>query len=203
VDALEGTYANSITLSSGDNYIPGPFLAAGTDSAVRTALREYYEQLFNLAPGALSGLREGAARIDIAILNAIGVQASALGNHELDLGTNVVANAIDFIAGSGSGTGRISSIGALFPYLSANLDFSDDGALRSLVTQTLREASSYTTTAADLANDAVIGAKRRMRRSRPGPPSSRMARPSASSARPRRSCAASPPPAASRSSATT
>jgi 2',3'-cyclic-nucleotide 2'-phosphodiesterase (5'-nucleotidase family)/DNA-binding beta-propeller fold protein YncE len=159
VDALEGSYANSITLSSGDNYIPGPFLAAGTDAGVRAALQAYYEQLFGLAPGALSGLREAPARMDIAILNAIGVEASVFGNHEFDLGTNIVADAIDVIAGSGTGTGRITSIGALFPYLSANLDFAGDAALRTLVTQTLREASSYATTAADLANDNAIGSE--------------------------------------------
>ncbi len=159
VGALEGTYANSITLSSGDNYIPGPFLAAGTDSAVRAALQGYYEQLLGQTPGSLNGLREGAARVDMAILNAIGVEASVFGNHEFDLGTNVVADAIDFIAGSGTGAGRISSIGALFPYLSANLDFSGDAALRNLVTQTLREASTYATTPSDLMGDNAIGSE--------------------------------------------
>jgi 2',3'-cyclic-nucleotide 2'-phosphodiesterase (5'-nucleotidase family)/DNA-binding beta-propeller fold protein YncE len=159
VDALEDTFTNSITLSSGDNYIPGPFLAAGTDSAVRGALQGFYEQLLGLSAGTLTGLREGPARIDIAILNALGVQASVFGNHEFDLGPNVVADAIDFIAGSGSGAGRISSIGALFPYLSANLDFVPEAALRGLLTQTLRDAASYATRASDLANDTVISAE--------------------------------------------
>jgi 2',3'-cyclic-nucleotide 2'-phosphodiesterase (5'-nucleotidase family) len=159
VDALEGTYANSITLSSGDNFLPGPFLAAGTDAAVRGALQSFYEGLLGVAPGSLSGLREGFARVDIAIMNALGIEASALGNHEFDLGTNALAEAIDVIAGGGSGAARLSSIGALFPYLSANLDFSADPALRGLVTQTLREASTFATTAADLASDNAITAE--------------------------------------------
>lgn len=156
LEALEDDYTNSITLSSGDNYIPGPFLAASTDPTVRAALQSFYEQLFDLAPGSLSGLREAPARVDIAILNALGVQASVFGNHEFDLGTNIVADAIDFVAGAAGTLGSISSIGALFPYLSANLDFSADSALKNLFTSALRDAASYGTTPADLADAAAI-----------------------------------------------
>jgi YVTN family beta-propeller protein len=160
VDRLEDTYANSITLSSGDNYIPGPFLAASGDAAVRSALQSFYEQLLDLDPGSLSGLALAPARTDIAIMNALGVQAGVLGNHEFDLGPNVVADAIDMTAGtSGSTLGRITSIGALFPYLSANLDFSAEAALRGLFTDTLREASTYATTAADLASNTTVAAE--------------------------------------------
>ncbi|MGL5017075.1 MAG: choice-of-anchor I family protein, partial [Luteolibacter sp.] len=34
VDAFDGTYPNTLILAGGDNYIPGPFAAAGTDAAV-------------------------------------------------------------------------------------------------------------------------------------------------------------------------
>jgi len=170
VDHLEDQVANSITLSSGDNFIPGPFLAAGGDSAVRTALQDFYKQLLDNPALDLSGLREGAGRIDIAMLNAIGVQASVLGNHEFDLGTNTLADAIDTTANTSAATpaARLTNIGAQFPYLSANLDFTGtdplgllggatgDAALRGLYTTTLRDASTYATTLADVANNNAV-----------------------------------------------
>jgi 2',3'-cyclic-nucleotide 2'-phosphodiesterase (5'-nucleotidase family) len=175
VDHLEDLVPNSITLSSGDNFIPGPFLSAGGDSAVRSALQDFYRQLLGDPTLDLSGLREGAARIDIAMLNAIGIQASVFGNHEFDLGTSAIADAIDMIA-AGAGAGgvapqeeaRISNIGAQFPYLSANLDFTGanplglagsatgDPALRALFTSTLRDAATYATTQADLASNQAV-----------------------------------------------
>jgi 2',3'-cyclic-nucleotide 2'-phosphodiesterase (5'-nucleotidase family) len=159
VDRLEDTVANSITLSGGDNFIPSPFAAAGTDNAVVPVLRAYWEQALGLTSGALSGLHGSNLATatspffatDIAILNAIGIQASALGNHDFDLGTNPLNAAVDFVASSGTSlAARISNIGAQFPYLSANLDFSSDSNIRGIVTSTLREASTYATTSADL-----------------------------------------------------
>ncbi|OSJ03156.1 hypothetical protein BSZ25_00060, partial [Bradyrhizobium canariense] len=35
VDDLEETYANSITLSSGDNFISSPFFNAGSDASLK------------------------------------------------------------------------------------------------------------------------------------------------------------------------
>jgi hypothetical protein len=84
-------------------------------------LRAYWEQALGLTSGALSGLHGSNLATatspffatDIAILNAIGIQASALGNHDFDLGTNPLNAAVDFIAGtSGTTIGRISNIGA-------------------------------------------------------------------------------------------
>jgi len=74
---------NNITnlmLLSGDNYLPGPFFSSGGDPTVRAALRT--------ALGNPSA-REDAGRIDIAICNVLGVEASSIGNHEFDLGTSV------------------------------------------------------------------------------------------------------------------
>jgi 2',3'-cyclic-nucleotide 2'-phosphodiesterase (5'-nucleotidase family) len=165
VDRLEDTVANSITLSGGDNFIPGPFAAAGTDNSMVPVLRAYWEQALGLTTGALSGLHGSNLATatspffatDIAILNAIGIQASALGNHDFDLGTNPLNAAVDFIAGtSGTTTGRISNIGTQFPYLSANLNFSSDSNIRGIVTSTLREASTYASTAADLSSNQNV-----------------------------------------------
>ncbi len=161
VDRLEDALPNSITLSGGDNFIPGPFGAAGTDASMIPVLRAYYEQALGLAPGSLTSLYGTSSPFfatDIAILNAIGIQASALGNHEFDLGTNAVAGAIDFTSNTSGGTpgARVTGIGAQFPYLSANLGFSADAALRSLYTATLREASSYATRASDIVDNQSV-----------------------------------------------
>jgi 2',3'-cyclic-nucleotide 2'-phosphodiesterase/3'-nucleotidase/5'-nucleotidase len=72
LNALRDDFANTVVLSSGDAYIPGPFLSASTD--------------------AFGGVGRG----DILIQNELGFQAIAFGNHEFDLGTAVVR---DLIAG--------------------------------------------------------------------------------------------------------
>nr|WP_305852518.1 ExeM/NucH family extracellular endonuclease [Verticiella sp. GG226] len=107
VDWFDDTYENTLILSGGDNFIPSPFMTAGADPSLVDVL-------------GYSGL----ARPDIAIHNALGVQASVIGNHEWDLGSSVFADAI-------SASGAFP--GALFPYLSANLDFSGDSAIRDKV----------------------------------------------------------------------
>ncbi|MEH2107025.1 bifunctional metallophosphatase/5'-nucleotidase [Nostoc sp.] len=61
-------YPNTLILSSGDAYIPSPFLFAS-------------DTVFG-----------GQGRGDILILNALGFGAIAFGNHEFDLGTAVVAD---------------------------------------------------------------------------------------------------------------
>lgn len=71
-DGIPG-FANTLTLSSGDAYIPGVFFSASSE-------------VFG-----------GAGRGDILIQNALGFQAIAFGNHEFDLGT---ARIRDLIAGN-------------------------------------------------------------------------------------------------------
>ena len=63
-------YENTVTLSSGDAYIPGPFFAAS---------------------GEVFG---GQGRGDILIQNELEFDAIALGNHEFDFGTGTVADLI-------------------------------------------------------------------------------------------------------------
>lgn len=72
LNALRDDFANTVVLSSGDAYIPGPFLSASAT--------------------AFGGVGRG----DILIQNELGFQAIAFGNHEFDLGTAVVR---DLIAG--------------------------------------------------------------------------------------------------------
>lgn len=105
IDAFDGDHANTLILSGGDNFIPSPFLSAGTDPSLNTV------------PGIGA---TAFARPDIAIHNAMGVEASAIGNHEWDLGSNVFADAFRPVA---------PWPGAQFPHISANLDFSGDSAI--------------------------------------------------------------------------
>ncbi len=121
VDKFEDTHSNSITLVGGDNFIPGPFLAAGTDGSVIAALN-------SAGGGTLAATATvPIAAVDIAIHNAIGVEASAIGNHEFDLGSRVLSDAIK---------GSSGALGAQFPHISANLDFSGDTDLKSIFVDT-------------------------------------------------------------------
>ena len=87
----------TVLLSSGDNLIPGPEFFAAGDDAMADVLGE-----------------PGNGRAHIAWLNAMGVAASVVGNHDLDAGTEAFT---ELLAADGDWPG------AQFPYLSANIDF--------------------------------------------------------------------------------
>jgi len=84
-----------------------------------------------------------AGRVDAAIMNSLGLEASAVGNHEFDAGTSAFEDIINFDRAEGNdlSDGRfgdpnflqeVDTPGIQFPYLSANLDFSQDGAVGTL-----------------------------------------------------------------------
>ncbi|MEE4350139.1 MAG: choice-of-anchor I family protein [Pacificimonas sp.] len=117
IDEFAPDFSNTLILSSGDNIIPGPF---------RTA----------------SGIvREGFT--EIQVLNALGVQATAIGNHEFDLGSGLFADAVE---------------ASNFPHISANLDFSGDGSTADLFVDTTAGAGleSASSLAGRIAPSAVI-----------------------------------------------
>ncbi|MDX1929827.1 MAG: choice-of-anchor I family protein [Pirellulaceae bacterium] len=120
VDAFDDDYSQTLILAGGDNWIPGPFLAGGTDASVRSVL--------NTVSGSTITGTIPIAAVDIAIHNELGVEVSAIGNHEFDLGSNVFRTS--FTPGSGW-------VGANFVHVSANLDFSGDPDLNSRFTNTL------------------------------------------------------------------
>jgi len=95
---------DTIVVSSGDNVIPGPRWFAAENSAIR----------------AITGSDE-PGHIDHFWMNAFGVVASAVGNHELDQGPGEFADATTTESRNG-----ITFPGAQFPYLAANIDFSGD-----------------------------------------------------------------------------
>ena len=108
----DGIADNTLTISSGDLFIPGIFGNAST---------------------ALYG---AAGIADIQIQNELGIQASALGNHDFDYGTAALAGLISGSAGEGTSAGGMilgkDFSGTAFPYLSSNLIFSTDANLAPL-----------------------------------------------------------------------
>ncbi|WP_017655597.1 choice-of-anchor I family protein [Fortiea contorta] len=139
--------ANTLTLSSGDNYIPGAFLNASSDASLNNV-------------GGLGVGTSVIGRGDIGILNALGIQASALGNHEFDLGVRQVR---DILRPTGGNPGTN------FPYLSTNLNFQPEITAGNLAAsdlatnQTTAEASTIknklakSTVITVAGNDGVLG----------------------------------------------
>ena len=116
LNALKAEVENTVIIGAGDSYIPGPFFAAANNGSLREVLG-----------------REGSGRADILMLNAMGFMAGALGNHEFDAGTGTLAGLIK---------ADRDYVGTAFPFLSANLDFSLDSNLASLVVEPGQEAST-------------------------------------------------------------
>jgi len=123
LNGLRDDYDATLTLMSGDLYISGPFFSTTTGQA------------------------------DIRIMDAVGTQAAAFGNHEFDLGTTVVA---DLIAAEEPDEGEEATDdlypGTTFPYLSSNLDFSASN-LADFVVPDAQEASTIPNS---IAKSAVI-----------------------------------------------
>ena len=165
---------NTITLSAGDNYLSGPFFSAAGDQSseagIEAALAQAYEFLFELEPGTLLPLDADAppeietdnGRVDVAIANLIGFDASVLGNHEFDLGTFEVADIIGTeVAGGFSENGILAELenpGTLFPYLAANLDFSGDPNLPFLFAEELLTTDAFDLTQAIADLEAAVAA---------------------------------------------
>lgn len=116
LNALKVEVKDTVIIGAGDSYIPGPFFAAANNQSLREVLG-----------------REGSGRADILMLNAMGFMAGALGNHEFDVGTGTLASLIAVDR---------EYVGTAFPFLSANLDFSSDSNLASLVVDPGQEASA-------------------------------------------------------------
>lgn len=113
IDKFDDAYTNTLVIGEGDSYIPGPWLVGGADPSL----------------SANPLIKSTAlARPDVAIMNAFGTDVSALGNHEFDLGSPILQGAI-----AASGTW----VGAQFPLITTNLDFSKDSSLVSLADKSL------------------------------------------------------------------
>ena len=153
VDSLEDTRDNTILLSAGDNYIPGPFFSTAADFSMGGTLSQAYTRFFeevegiNLAAQGIEfDLGRGGGRVDISIMNILGFDASAVGNHEFDPGTSAFAS----IIGGELDDGALAWPGTFFPYLTSNIDFSGDPALNALFTDEILNATDFNESLSDL-----------------------------------------------------
>ena len=164
---LESEFENSITISAGDNYISGPFFNAASDFGFNSIFVDFYNEFFDLVDengepdtdidgdgefDFFAEIDNFSGRVDISIMNLIGFDASALGNHEFDLGPDVVENIINFDPGNPGGTTNLLNLlqevdwpGIQFPYLSANLDFSGSSDLADLFTNQILLSTDFET----------------------------------------------------------
>jgi 2',3'-cyclic-nucleotide 2'-phosphodiesterase (5'-nucleotidase family) len=140
IDKLEDEHLNTLILSSGDNILPGPFLASGEDPSLQQVLRSTATSYWK---GNTSQIRAAIGRPDIAIMNAIGFNASALGNHEFDLGTTELNSMIGVDIRNNGADRRW--IGAQFPFISCNLNFSNDANLNYLFTNQILRDTAFKT----------------------------------------------------------
>lgn len=155
VDALEAEVDNTLILSGGDNYIPGPFFNTAADFSMGGILTDAYttyytEVLGQSLDGVTLDLGRGAGRVDISIMNFIGFDASAVGNHEFDAGTSAFAEIIASAGDEDDGVSFVDWVGAFFPYLSANLDFSGDEDLGPRFTDDLLPGAAFDESLADI-----------------------------------------------------
>lgn len=107
---------NTLLISSGDNYISGPLYQASNDPAMAEVVGS-----------------AGVGRGEVAFLNAMGVDVSAVGNHDLDGGPEEFAGIIQ--------PDQRGWQGSRFPWLAANLDFSSEPHLADLVSPDGLDAS--------------------------------------------------------------
>jgi uncharacterized protein YjiK/2',3'-cyclic-nucleotide 2'-phosphodiesterase (5'-nucleotidase family) len=139
IDKFDDLYTNTVVIGEGDSYIPGPWLIAGADPVFNNLLHTTAQVYtgnsgtlgvagtFNTTATATSAVPFG--RADIAIMNAFGTTVSALGNHEFDLGSPVLASAI--YPATTTGSSAVGNwVGAKFPHITANLNFAGDSSLR-------------------------------------------------------------------------
>ena len=103
---------NTLVVTSGDIMIPGPRYFAAENNKVRIT----------------TGSNE-PGHADVAFANAFGVAASAVGNHELDMGAGEFFDA----AFKSESRNDRTFPGSKFPWLAANVDFSKDDDFKDVI----------------------------------------------------------------------
>lgn len=128
-----GAGRDVLTISSGDNFLAG---LAFTASEARVG-------------GSPAGSIDPTTQnyYDALALTAVGYDAITIGNHEFDFGPSTLA---DFITG-------YQNAGGAAPFLSANLDFSAEASLQSLVTAGRIANSTIVTGGASGEKYGIIG----------------------------------------------
>lgn len=145
VDHLEDQYENSLFVNSGDLVLPGPYLNAAADSSLQEAFQAAVEEIYGLEAGSMAGITAASGRVETLLMDLIDTAAVTLGNHEFDLGAGLIADMIA-PAVDGESAADVEWLGAQFPYLSANLDFSNDAALSDLATDDILSQDAFQST---------------------------------------------------------
>ena len=140
--AIAGAFQNdadygdhTLFVSSGDIMIPGPRFYAAENSTVR----------------GITGSNE-PGHADVAFANYMNVDASAVGNHELDQGPGEFADALQSEERNG-----VVFPGSDFPFLTVNIDFSLDEDFDDKVVYPGDETSNMTGQIAEYAIKTVNG----------------------------------------------
>ena len=154
VDTLSKTHPNTVILSSGDNVIPSPFLSASEDPSMQTPLRTAASSYYT----GTQAVRAAIGRTDIMMMNLMKFNAACFGNHEFDLGTSELNGMIGVDIRSNGADKRW--LGANFPYLSSNLNFSNDANLSYLVTADGQSDTAFRTSPTITANTQKKGIAR-------------------------------------------
>ncbi|MFI0471737.1 DUF4214 domain-containing protein [Halomonas sp. HMF6819] len=149
VDYLEDQYANSLFVSSGDLVLPGPYLNAAAEASLQSAFQTAVENVYGLEAGSMSGITAASGRVEVLLMDLLDAAAVTLGNHEFDLGTGLIADMIAPVTG-GNSAADVEWLGAQFPYLSANLDFSNDSNLSGLATNEIFSNEAFQATLAEV-----------------------------------------------------
>jgi 2',3'-cyclic-nucleotide 2'-phosphodiesterase (5'-nucleotidase family) len=129
--------------------LPGPYLNAAADSSLQTAFQAAVEEIYGLEAGSMSGITAASGRVETLLMDLVDAAAVTLGNHEFDLGTDLIAAMIAPVV-NGATAAEIEWLGSQFPYLSANLDFSADAALSELATNELFSQDAFQATLEEL-----------------------------------------------------
>ena len=154
VDTLSKTHPNTVILSSGDNVIPSPFLSASEDPSMQTPLRTAASSYYT----GTQAVRAAIGRTDIMMMNLMKFNAACFGNHEFDLGTSELNGMIGVDIRSNGADKRW--LGANFPYLSSNLNFTSDANLSYLVTADGQSDTAFRTSPTITANSQKKGIAR-------------------------------------------
>lgn len=149
VDYLEDQYAHTLFISSGDLILPGPYLSAAAESSLQAAFQAAVEKIYGLEAGSMSGIMAASGRIETLLMDLVDAAAVTLGNHEFDLGTALLAGMISADVNGGTAA-DVAWLGAQFPYISANLDFSGDSALSGLATSEIFTQDAFQSTLEEL-----------------------------------------------------
>ena len=101
-------------MSSGDLVLPGPYLSAASEESLQAAFQTAVEDIYGLETGSMSGITAASGRVETLLMDLVDAAAVALGNHEFDLGTDLIADMLAPVV-NGESAADVAWLGAQFP----------------------------------------------------------------------------------------